>query len=164
MAKFKGTLNIEDGESRLKGTLLALEGEEDPLGAATDFLANQNLFDDDAAEITGEKGPLGTETVIFMTDAQPLEEEVEAAIVDGLEAFVAVAGVSGTKVGTKARKKSEKKRSSKKPAAKKAGRKRPAKKAGKKRTAKKGGKKRPAKSRTRKSPARKSATNSRRKK
>lgn len=68
--KFTGILSVDSGESSLNGTLLAISGADDPLGEGTNFLANRGLGDGDPAVITGNKGSLGTETVIFMTDAQ----------------------------------------------------------------------------------------------
>jgi hypothetical protein len=69
-----GTLSVNSGETRLDGTLLAIENDDDPLGAATDFLANRDLGDGDRATVTGDEGSLGTEDVIFMTDAEPAAE------------------------------------------------------------------------------------------
>ena len=131
--KIKGTLNVESGESSINGNLLAIDGEEDPFGAATDFLANRDLFDNDPAEITGEEGEVGTREVIFMTDAVPLAEEVKA----GSPRASAVSGEkSALKAGTKKSVKKTSKKSAKKPGAKKTAKKAPAKKSTKKTTRK----------------------------
>jgi hypothetical protein len=59
-------------ESRLDGVLLAIRGAVDPPGDATAFLASRNIGDGDRADVRGAKGFLGTEPVLFMTDAQLL--------------------------------------------------------------------------------------------
>lgn len=162
--KLKGTLHVESGESSINGRLLAIQGDPDPFGAATDFLANRNLFDGDPAQITGEEGTVGTRNVVFMTNAVPLAEEAEAAS----QTAAAVGGAkSALKAGTKksakkAGKKSAKKTGTKK-SAKKTGKK-SAKKAATKKSARKAGTKKSAKKRTRKPTAKKSAKRARRKK
>ena len=171
--KLKGTLHVESGESSINGRLLAIQGDPDPFGAATDFLANRNLFDGDPAEITGEEGTVGTRNVVFMTNAVPLAEEAEAAspmaaAVGGAKsALKAGAKKSAKKAGKKSAKKTGTKKSAKKTgkkSAKKTGAKKSAKKAGTKKSASQSGTKKSAKKRTRKPTARKSAKKARRKK
>jgi hypothetical protein len=66
-----GILGIDDNkkESRLDGTLLAVEGSASPLGDATQFLENKGFSDGQRVEITGDRGKLGKTSVIFMVDA-----------------------------------------------------------------------------------------------
>lgn len=172
--KLKGTLHVESGESSINGRLLAIQGDPDPFGAATDFLANRNLFDGDPAEITGAEGTVGTRNVVFMTNAVPLAEEAEAALpmaaaaVGGAKsALKPGATKSAKKAGKKSAKRTGTKRSAKKTgkkSAKKIGAKKSAKKAGKKKSSRKVSTKKSAKKRTRKPTATKSAKKARRKK
>jgi hypothetical protein len=71
------------GDSRLGGTLLAINGAADPPAAATNFLVNNGFSDGDFVRVTGNDGFLGTVPVIFMTDVQhaalPMMESVSAA-------------------------------------------------------------------------------------
>lgn len=71
---FDGTLSIDNDrkESKLDGTLLATEGSGDPFGDATTFLEDNGFSDGDQASISGGKGKIGAQSVIFMTDAKPL--------------------------------------------------------------------------------------------
>lgn len=62
-----GILRVMNGSSRLEGTLLARDGEDDPLAAATRFLQNRGFVDDDLITVTGTVGSLGSESVIFIT-------------------------------------------------------------------------------------------------
>ena len=64
-----GILRIEAQDSRLDGTLLAVDGRGDPLGAATSFVLSRDLHDRDRITVTGEDGMLGNRAVIFMTAA-----------------------------------------------------------------------------------------------
>jgi hypothetical protein len=79
-----GTLEVKLGESKLNGTPLAREGAADPLAAATNFLANRGLGDDDRVKVTGSAGSLGTLEVFFITDVEsaPLRLVVSADAVE----------------------------------------------------------------------------------
>lgn len=64
-----GTLSVDSGISTLDATRLAMEGSEDPFGAATNFLADLGLRDNDLIWVEGGNGSVGTVPVIFITDA-----------------------------------------------------------------------------------------------
>jgi len=68
----KGTLSIVMTVSRLTNwRRLARSGADDPLGAATDFLAERGFDDGDKIEVTGTLGELDDGTpVCFITSAQ----------------------------------------------------------------------------------------------
>lgn len=65
-----GTLSVSEGVSRLSGKRLAIQGDADPFGAATNFLANRGLNDGDSITVDGSDGFVGNVPVIFMTDAR----------------------------------------------------------------------------------------------
>jgi len=69
--KRTGTLRVVAGISRLEGwRRLARQGEDDPLGAATDFLAERGFDDGDFIQVTGELGTLNDGTpVCFISEA-----------------------------------------------------------------------------------------------
>jgi hypothetical protein len=71
-----GRLTIENGESRLDGTLLARKGAPDPLGAATSFVANLGLRDGDCITVSGESGTIGSTPVIFIDSASKAQESL----------------------------------------------------------------------------------------
>lgn len=64
-----GILKVDSGVSRLSGTRLARQGEADPFGAATNFLANRGLDNNDFIFVDGSSGFVGNVPVIFITDA-----------------------------------------------------------------------------------------------
>lgn len=64
-----GKLRVANGESRLNGQLLAREGENEPFGKATSFLANRGLEDGDKITVEGENGEIGAVSVFFITGA-----------------------------------------------------------------------------------------------
>jgi hypothetical protein len=66
-----GTLAIDDSkkESRLDGTLLAVQGSASPMGDATAFLENNGFSDGQRVVITGDRDQLGSVDVIFMINA-----------------------------------------------------------------------------------------------
>jgi hypothetical protein len=71
-----GILRVNDGISQLEGwRVLARDGEEDPRGAATDFLAEMGFDDGDRIKVTGDLGSLPDGTpVCFITNAEPAPE------------------------------------------------------------------------------------------
>lgn len=64
-----GTLTVNATVSRLNGTRLARAGADDPLAAATNFLALRGLDDGDFIWVEGTDGNVGNVPVIFITDA-----------------------------------------------------------------------------------------------
>jgi hypothetical protein len=66
-----GTLAINDNkkESRLDGSLLAVQGSASPMGDATAFLENNGFRDGQRVVIAGDRGQLGNLDVIFMINA-----------------------------------------------------------------------------------------------
>src|ERR1044072_2558108 len=64
-----GILKVDSGVSRLSGTRLARQGEADPFGAATNFLANRGLDNNDFILVDGNSGFVGNVPAIFITDA-----------------------------------------------------------------------------------------------
>jgi hypothetical protein len=68
--KKTGALTVSMGVSRLDKTRLVREGEDDPFGAATNFLANRGLNDGDLITVTGSSGTIDNVPVIFITDAE----------------------------------------------------------------------------------------------
>jgi hypothetical protein len=80
-----GRISIVLSESRLNGTLLAVENSSDPLGEATSFLSGRGIHDDDIADITGSDGKIGSIPVIFMIDAQLVEGGLGPAEMTGKE-------------------------------------------------------------------------------
>ncbi len=69
MAQRTGTLSISMGNSRLDGTLLAIQGAANPLGAATSFLIARGFSIGSFIKVTGADGMLGSVAVFFMTSA-----------------------------------------------------------------------------------------------
>jgi hypothetical protein len=63
-----GTLSVDSGISSLDGTTLAMAGTN-PLGAATDFLANRGLNDNEFIWVEGNDGFVGDVPVILITNA-----------------------------------------------------------------------------------------------
>ncbi len=86
---FTGILSIDDNqeESRLDGTLLAVQGSQDPLGDATAFLENKPLASGDTISVTGTSGTFAGLDVIFMIDAA----KVATAAANGALATAAAA-------------------------------------------------------------------------
>jgi hypothetical protein len=64
-----GLLRVSAGESRLNGVLLAREGEDEPFGKATSFLANRGLGDGDRITVAGKDGNIDSVPVFFITNA-----------------------------------------------------------------------------------------------
>jgi hypothetical protein len=65
--KMTGILKVDSGISQLNGTRLALQGESDPLTAATNFLANRGFGNNSSISLDGDNGFLGSVPVIFIT-------------------------------------------------------------------------------------------------
>jgi hypothetical protein len=80
--KMTGTLKINNGESRVDGTLLGREVEsgQDPLGAATDFVKNSGCNDGNCVTVTGTfKGKiLYIDSATKVTDAPCAPAQTEA--------------------------------------------------------------------------------------
>lgn len=115
-----GTLKVSSGVSRLNGTRLARQGENDPFAAATNFLANKGLGNNAFIRVDGNDGFVGSVPVIFVVSAGP-------RVLGGMVAMTVSKAIGG---GSKASRKATKP-ATKKPAAKK----RSAKKSTGKRTA-----------------------------
>ncbi len=82
-----GILKVNSGISRLNGTRLARQGEADPFGAATNFLANRGLDHNDFIFVDGTNGFVGDVPVNFITDAGfAVSEIVGAAAAKALRA------------------------------------------------------------------------------
>lgn len=115
-----GQLKVS-GNSVLNGTTLARAGEGDPLGAATNFLADRGLGNNDFIRVNGSDGFVGNMPVFFITSAGPL-----------------VTAMAAKKVAKKAGKKSGgKKGGAKKASSKKSGGRASAKRSAKKTATKK---------------------------
>ena len=66
-----GILIIDMGESRLDETLLGIQGENNPLDAATLFLENRGFKTTNRIRVTGgDIEPLGNRGVIYITGAE----------------------------------------------------------------------------------------------
>jgi hypothetical protein len=102
-----GILKVNSGVSRLNGMRLAIQGEADPFGAATNFLANRGLDHNDFIFVDGTNGFVGNVPVNFIIDAGFAAPE----IVGTAATKVLISGAKKT-----AGKKSGKKRSTKKSA------------------------------------------------
>jgi hypothetical protein len=70
--KKTGKLTVSNGVSRLDGVRLAIEGEGDPFGAATNFIANRGLNNGEVIWVIGTDGVVGNVPVLFITDAGPV--------------------------------------------------------------------------------------------
>lgn len=116
-----GTLTVSSGVSRLNGTRLARQGENDPFAAATNFLANRGLGNNAFIRVDGNNGFVGSVPVIFIVSAGP-------GALGGMVAMTASKAIGG---GAKKASRKGTKSATKKPAAKK----RSAKKSSGKRTA-----------------------------
>ena len=128
--KTSGILKVDSGISQLNGTRLALQGESDPLTAATNFLANRGFGNNSPISVEGSNDSLGNLPVIFITSV-------------GSASFGLVAAGSSKRGAAK----KAPRKASKKPAAKKtAGKKRATKKSSRKVTAKKSAAKKSRKS------------------
>lgn len=112
-----GTLSVSAGVSRLDGTRMARAGANNPLAAATNFLAIRGLDDGDFIRIEGSDGTLGNVPVIFITSA--------ALAAAALAANKAARSAKGRakKAASSGRKRSAKKRATKSSAKKAGGRK-----------------------------------------
>jgi hypothetical protein len=64
-----GRLNVNGSVSRLNGTPLAIQGDPDPFGAATNLILSQGMQSGDCIAVTGAVGNIGNVGVIFMTGA-----------------------------------------------------------------------------------------------
>jgi len=113
-----GRLRIDNGESRLDGTLLARKGAPDPLGAATSFLANLGLRDGDCITVSGENGTIDSTSVVFMDSASKAQESLcsEAAVAADALALRAATPVKAAGAKKKSRIKAPKTKSAWKPA------------------------------------------------
>jgi hypothetical protein len=79
-----GVLHIEGSQSRVDETLLAIEGSSNPFGDATSFLEGTcHLHDDDNIVVEGRPGKIGSEEVIFVTNAHESAAPVSATLVEG---------------------------------------------------------------------------------
>lgn len=123
-----GILRVSSGISQLNGTRLALQGEADPLTAATNFLANRGFVNNSPIRVDGNNGFVGSVPVIFIVSVGPPVSVGAAASKKG--------------AAKKASGKGAKKSAAKKPAAKKGA----AKKSSRKGTAKKSASKKSRKS------------------
>jgi hypothetical protein len=66
-----GVLHIEGSQSKVDGTLLATQGSSNPFGDATSFLQGTcHLRDGNSIIVEGDQGKVGTEDVIFVTNAR----------------------------------------------------------------------------------------------
>ena len=120
-----GRLSIQNGESRLDGTLLARKGAPDPLGAATSFLNNLGLRDGDCITVSGESGTIGSASVIFMDSASKAQESLCSGASVATEAMaLRVPGSAGAGAAKKSKAKVAKKKPTKGRAKKKGPKKR----------------------------------------
>jgi hypothetical protein len=98
-----GILKVSSGVSRLNGTRLAIVGDPDPFGAATDFLANRGLSPNDFIWVDGTDDFVGNVPVNNITDAGPVAPALigaaatKALSVEAKKAFSASAKKSGGK-------------------------------------------------------------------
>jgi hypothetical protein len=116
--KKTGIIAIELGESRLDGELLLVkDGRPTEAGAATDLLSARNIHDGQRAMVSGTEGSSGSETVIFVEDAEPaLAGAAFAQIKMGAAGHrVAKKGARKSKARAKQPKKKTAARGSKKP-------------------------------------------------
>lgn len=67
-----GTLRIENANSRLDGVLLAYQNQPDPFSAATTYLLNHGVGDNDRITVTGQAGFVGNVPVFFIEGANKL--------------------------------------------------------------------------------------------
>jgi hypothetical protein len=75
-----GVLHIEGSQSKVDGTLLAIQGSSNPFGDATSFLQGTcHLRDGNSIIVEGDQGKVGTEDVIFVTNARRSPALVPAA-------------------------------------------------------------------------------------
>jgi hypothetical protein len=120
-----GILRVSSGISRLNGTRLAIVDDTDPFGAATDFLANLGLSNNDFIWVNGNNDFVGSVPVIDVINAGPMAP----AIVGATTALTAGARKSlraaakesaGRKGGAKKSAKKSAKKPAKKPAKKSA--------------------------------------------
>jgi hypothetical protein len=108
-----GTLKVSSGVSRLNGTRLARQGENDPFAAATNFLANRGLGNNAFIRVDGNDGFVGSVPVIFVVSAG-------SGALGGMIAMTASKAIgAGSKASRKATKPVTKKPAAKKRTAKK---------------------------------------------
>jgi hypothetical protein len=124
-----GLLSIDDAasESRLDGTLLAVENDPEPLGAATTIVENAGLRSGDRATVSpGTNGRVGRVPVVFIVSAQAadqlnlLSKNVGPFVGRAIRAKAAAApkgnatGASGRSVGSRSKKRAVAKKPTKK--------------------------------------------------
>jgi len=79
-----GKLIVINGESTVKGKLLARCSESSPFAAATSFLQNAGFEDGDRVKVTGESGKLGSVEVLCITAvAKPAQKQAAATTAKG---------------------------------------------------------------------------------
>jgi len=64
------TLNIIGTQSTWNGIVLALSGDGDPIGLATDYLRQQGFTHGDTVAVTGNRELLGSTRVLFIDSVQ----------------------------------------------------------------------------------------------
>jgi hypothetical protein len=98
-----GIVSMQNGESRIRGTLLARR-TSNPLGDATNFLISRNVRSGNCAEVSGDPGTIGSTSVLFLSAAARLPDNACGgfAVADAMSA----ASAKSAKKKKAARKKS----------------------------------------------------------